>query len=903
MKERPFLATLNGGEVSPLALARIDLKRMQFTAERMSNVTPRVIGAMQLRSGLGYQGSTASDNQGRNIPFIFAADDTALVELTNLLMRVIIDGTALTRVSVATVVTNGDFSSGVGWTLTVTGSGTSVIAGGVLTLTTPARGGTALAKRSVTVAGADQNKEHGLRIVVTRGPVVFRCGSTDGGEEYIRETQLSTGTYSLTLTPTGNFFVQLSSTGETHASRIVDSITVEAAGVVSLTAPWAAADLPYLRWVQSGDVIFVTNTQRTYQPYKIERRSTRAWGLAKYEFSDGPFRGKTANVNITPSAKLGDITLTASAPFFRTDQVGALIRMFHSESETQVQLASDDTFTDTVKVHGVAVNGQRDIDLNFSGVWSGTISLQVSYDDGLTWAALATFTGNGSSVQTITGDNADALVRLGFVGSDWTSGTATARITYDGGGGWGVARITAFTSSTSVSAEVTERLHDDFISRDWEEGRFSALWGWPSAVELFEGRLWFCDNDKLFGSLSDDFFSFDLEEEGDSGTIIRTIATGPVNKGLWMLGLGRLIVGTVGAESVGRSSSFDEPITPTNFSIKDASTQGSANIAAVKVDKGGLFIQRNGQRAYFMRWDGEAQDYGSSDVSRYNPTILGGDDGTVHVLGIAVQRQPDTRIWFWLSDGTATCVIYEPSEDVIAWFRFETDGTIEDITVLPNEEADDVYMIVQRTINAVTKRYREKLAYDHQARGGDDNFMADAYVTSNIVATSIITGLSHLEGEEVVAWVDGSPMLDAEGSPALFTVTGAQINIGTAMTGQAIVGLPYTGQWKSVKLAYGAQMGTAVSQPKIIKDFAPLLYKTHQRALRYGRDFNSLSDLPLVIDGVENVFDTMLDAYDGPPLTFEGGWSTDSRICLEMRAPLPCTVLGLAGAIETNERG
>lgn len=911
-KDRPFLATLNGGEISPLAIARVDLARMQFTAETMINVIPRVIGPMQFRPGLGYTGSTANNNQARNIPFVFAADDTALVEVSDQAMRFIIADTPLSRVDVATQVTNGDFSSATGWTLTTINSSVATISGGVLTLATPRRGSTTLAKRSVTVAGSDINKEHGLRIVVTRGPVKFRCGSTDGGDDYIRETDLNTGTYSLAFTPTGaSFFVQFSVKSE--VSRIVDLIQVEtignglltAAGVVSLSSPWTASELPKLRWDQSGDVIFVADTTRTNQPMRIERRSARSWGLAFYEFADGPFKGKTANVKLNPSNELGNISLTADAPFFRAEHVGALFELSHNNIDVDVFLAGDDEYSDHIIVSGIdtTTNEHRLISYSVSGTWAGSLTLQFSYDQGLTWAPEFDITANQSSASyKVAGDNAEVWVRWGFIGGDWTSGSARCQLHYNGGSGSGVVRVTAFTSSTSVSAEVLKRLYNGDATDKWQEGRYSNAQGWPSVVGLFEGRLWFLDNDKVNGSVSDDFTSFDVNEEGDSGPIIRSIANGPVNKGLWMLGLARLIMGTVGAEAVGRSSSFDEPITPENFSIKDASTLGSADVMAVKVDRTGVFIQRNGKRAYAIRFDVDSQDYAPTDVTRYNTTILGSDN--VSVAGVAVQRQPDTRLWFWLTDGSVACLVYDPSEDVLAWCRFTTDGDVEDIAVLPNEQADDVYMVVKRFINGQTVRFRERLAYDHQALGGVDNFISDSYVTVNIVGTTTITGLSHLEGESVVAWVEGAAILDADGEPEEFTVTGGQINIGGSnRTGQAVVGLPYEGFWKSTKLAYGAQMGTAVSQTKIIKDLAPILYNTHLRGFRYGRDFDNLADLPLVIGGETQAFDTILTSYDASTLTFEGTWDTDSRICIAMRSPLPCTVLGIAGAVLTHETG
>jgi hypothetical protein len=99
---------------------------------------------------------------------------------------------------------------------------------------------------------------------------------------------------------------------------------------------------------------------------------------------------------------------------------------------------------------------------------------------------------------------------------------------------------------------------------------------WPSSVTFAEGRLWWSGSDRLWGSVSDGFEDFDDTTEGDSGPISRSIATGGVNDTQWMLGPSRLLIGTEGAVSTVKSSSFDEPLTPTNLSIKDSSSTGAA---------------------------------------------------------------------------------------------------------------------------------------------------------------------------------------------------------------------------------------------------------------------------------------------------------------------------------------
>lgn len=905
-RERPYLFAMNGGEVSPLALGRVDLARMRITAQKMLNCFPRVIGPMQFRPGFEYLGQVTSDLKTKQVPFIFAADDTAMVELFNLGYRVIIGGVVLTRPAVSSVVTNGDFSSGTGWTLVTTNSGVASISGGLLTFNTSVRGGTALCRRQVTVAVPDRNIEHALRIVVNNGPVRFRAGATSGTDDYIRETELKTGVYSLTLTPTNNFFVQFSAEQERNVS--VDSITIEAAGEVIIPAPWLEANLNQCRTDQSGDVIFVANSSRLYQTRRIERRhNSRSWGIALHENKDGPWSGKTANVGMTANVGIanGIGTLSSSLPFFLPEHVGAIFRVFHPSTDFTQAVSNSDRYTDTVRVTG-KTNPERTVGITISGTWSGRLAIQVSYDDGETWSQAGSQNGNNNFNFNPGDPNQVCLVRVGFAPGDYTSGIATIRLNYTGGGGWGVVRVTGYTSSTSVAIEKMTRLHmNNVLTTDWEEGKLSSASGWPSSLAFFDGRLWMGDKDNVYGSVSDDFSSLDLDVEGDSGPIIRSIATGPVNRALSMLGLARLAILTTGAESIGRSSSFDEPMTPTNFSIKDASTQGSADVAAVKVDRFGVFIQRSGKRVYILRYDVEAQDYTSADVSKYNPTIL-----AANVIGVAVQRQPDTRIWFWMADGKAACLVYEPSEDVISWCSIETDGTIEDVSILPNVEADDVFAIVRRNINGVNKRYRERLAYDTDAMGGIDNKIADSFFSADLVASAVVTGGGHLNGEQVVAWANGLPLLDAAGEPQLFTVAGGQFDLPAAITGRVYAGLPYEGRWKSTKLAYAAPDGSAMSQKKQVVGVAPLLYSTHSRGILFGKSFTGNMDaVPRMIGMVPRAMNTMLSdldeegGYDYDQFALPGSWSNDSRLCMKMRAPMPAICLATVLTMEAHSSG
>lgn len=899
-QENRSILALNRGILSTLGAARTDLNRYAMAAETMTNWVPRVLGSMMLRPGWQYLGSTAGNAVSKTIPFVFATDDTAELEITAASIRIWIDDALVSRPTVTASVTNGNFTSNVtGWTDSDESGATSAFAtGGYLSLIGT---GPNAAIRDQQVTANEPGIEHALRIVIARGPVTLRVGSTSGAEDYISETTLGTGTHSIAFTPTGNFHIRVMN--RRLAASLVDSINVESAGVMTLPSPWAAADLSLIRKVQSADVIYVACAG--YQQRKIERRAARSWSIVLYEPEDGPFRVEnTTAITLTPSALSGDITLTASKSVFRSTHVGALFRLTSTGQTVTASLSGADQFTDEIRVTGI--DDQRKFQLTITGTWTASVTLQYSVGAPGSWVDVATYTTNQALTYDDTFDNQIIYYRLGIKSGNYTSGTAVATLAFASGSATGIARITAYTSETSVSAAVLDAMGGTGATSDWSEGSWSSRRGWPSAVTLHDGRLfWFGTN--VYGSISDSYEDFDDTVEGDSGPIQRSIGKGPVDTINWALSLQRLLIGTDGNELSARASSFDEPLTPTAFTLRSASTQGSAQIEALEVDSRGMFVQRAGQRLFELLWDVNANDYRSEDV-----TLLVPDLNAAGIVHIAAQRMPDTRIHCVRSDGTVGIMVQDRAENVICWCEVETDGFVEDICVRPGTGEDVVTYTVRRTINNVTVRYREKWAMEDECTGFPIAYHADAHLRYSGVETTTITGLSHLEGEAVVVWGWNTvtPFTDQEGNAigrdlGTYTVTAAQITLSATVT-NACVGLAYTASWKSMKQAFAAALGTALSQRKRIAQIGLMLKNTHWQGIQYGPDFDTehLLDIPqddLAKDSSDDPDTNHIFAeHEMDMAHFDGDWTVDSRVCLLAAAPRPATVLCLTVQLQTS---
>jgi hypothetical protein len=242
------------------------------------------------------------------------------------------------------------------------------------------------------------------------------------------------------------------------------------------------------------------------------------------------------------------------------------------------------------------------------------------------------------------------------------------------------------------------------------------------------------------------------------------------------------------------------------------------------------------------------------------------------------------------------------SEEVLAWVEVDTLGYVEDVCVLPAADGDTddrVYYIVRRTIDGDTVRYVEKWAQEVDCRGDQDYCdLGDSFVRYAGAATMIVTGLDHLEGEDVTVWADGRDIgTDDSARPWThrYSVSGGSVTLDVAVS-NATIGLPYQAPFKSTKLGSITQAGSPLGTSKNIAQCGFVLADTHPKGLRFGDTLDEagshrMDDMPGVEAGTEVGEDTHV-AYDDV-IPFPGSWSPNTRVCLMAQAPRPCTVLGI----------
>ena len=109
MKGVESLLAFNRGRISRHGVARVDIKRVGMSAEVQTNFIPRVLGSAMLRPGFGYINTLAGLT--KFIPFVFAANVTARIEVQDSLVSFCVNDVRVSRPAVTAAVTNPGFTT------------------------------------------------------------------------------------------------------------------------------------------------------------------------------------------------------------------------------------------------------------------------------------------------------------------------------------------------------------------------------------------------------------------------------------------------------------------------------------------------------------------------------------------------------------------------------------------------------------------------------------------------------------------------------------------------------------------------------------------------------------------------------------------------------------------------
>lgn len=840
--------SFNTGEVTPQIDARSDVEKYASSCRTLENFIPTIYGTVVRRPGTKYIATSKNTNLDiRMVPFIFSSTTAYTCEFGNLYIRFYIDGAQLTSggdaVEVVTTYLTADLPQLQFEQI-----------GDVMWIVHPSYAPAKLTRTSVTAFSLDT-------ITFDKGPFLVRNDIENNDD--------------VTITPTG---------------LDINAITTGAAGaadfdIVFATAALATAAIALFpanqRFFIGGSTAGATNIDGAYTVDAARATTSSTVTLTV----------RTTEAIASDPADKGDVyvvggtgTLTASSATFTTGSSGHADTLFKL-TQARVQAVTSGNAASTGIV-GQAIDVKGPFTFKAMGTWAATIELQRN-EDGTNWETSRTFIGITDQQNIHNSTEPDDNIQYRMFITSFTSGPINMSITVNTSTQDSIARISSVTSETVVSVVWVVPPASSVATKRWAEGAWSSVQGYPTAIGAIKGRIVYGGTSGLAQTLwlseVDDYEDF---EEGinDADSFIIPLTT--TNTIRWIRALEVLIVGTSGDEWIIQSSKVDTPLTPTDFSASQQSQYGSAAFQAKKAGTAILFADFVGRRVREFIFSDDFGKYLAPDLNALAEHMT--EDV---IVGTAFQRNPDPILWAWTTNGTLLSMTYERDQNVVAWARHPIggNGAVLSVAVIPSTTEDEVWLAVSRTISTTTAVYIEQMQPRNWGSDDTDAFFVDSGITDTGGSTTI-SGLDHLEAEEVAILLDGAIM-------ARETVSGGSITMDEAGT-TAQVGVPYRYKLEPMRLDISSPSGTSKGSIKTIPELVISFFKS--RDVKYGPDVDNLKSIDW---RTTEAYGTAPDLFTGDrELTLDGGFDPEDPILISGDDPSPCTIRAIVARTKVTGR-
>jgi hypothetical protein len=896
---RGVMNKFNRGEVGEAALAREDVSRIDNSCSSMINFLPQRLGPMRYRPGAGLV-DLSVDTEAILVPFVTEIADPLVIILGvgggSPTLKMLRNDAYIARTSVTSSMQNQLFGTGFTageWVDISDTPATAVISGGELILT---GSGLQAGKAYQTLDSTQTGATHGFKIRVTEGNVNCQIGITGQESAELFDQTLGIGEYHIEVTPSSACTVTFSNSnryrGKVTSCELlgaVDTVTlIEDALDATFLTTGELTKLRTLRYAQSADVVYFAS--KYFLPFIIKRFSDTSYGIERYVNVYGPYDFiNSSDITMNPTAPLdGNMQVISSAKYFDTTKTfgfdkGTLLKMaVIGQAETVVVTVTDEV-TGGIYVFGSGAARNLDIDVTVNSGSGWTVILEKSFDE-ITWQAVPgeSYTTAQNKTYDDQLDGAEIFYRLKLT----VAGTAnlTLSLDYSYGTVEAEGRITSRSNSTTIDIAWYTTLNQDQTVRDWYIGSWGGKRNFPSSVAFHEGRLWFAGGNRIWGSESDFYTSFDRFLAGASASIQRTIGFGAAEEILWLAPSARLVAGTAISEIDIKSTAFGEVLTDLNTNLKIGSDLGCADTAPLVLDQEVIFVQRGGDKLIGLEFSMSQEKHAIVDFNMLNPDVL-----TAGVVRMAYSRNPETRIYIVMDDGTMRVLLRDATEGVLGWSRITVqrhDGAsivthnITDVAVIPGTTEDSVYV-------STDQGQLLKFALTTEAAGENLSKHFDSYQVFTSPGTTIqLSTNAFSSGETVGVWVDGVDDGDyvVDGSTQITSVTS-----GT----DVVVGYRYVADYITSRLTEYDDLSVLASRKRILN--TGLIMKSYvPGVLQVGPSVALLGNMPLLEDNQAPVKGN----YDFFPFEYAGVSETDPRIFL--RALGPCDIMAMVFDIKNT---
>lgn len=316
--------------------------------------------------------------------------------------------------------------------------------------------------------------------------------------------------------------------------------------------------------------------------------------------------------------------------------------------------------------------------------------------------------------------------------------------------------------------------------------------------------------------------------------------------------------------------------------VRRQNGRSASRLKPLVVDNVIFYTPAAGSAVRTLGYDFSVDGLKTNDVTIFSPHFFEQHS----IVSWCYSQEPRSMIWAVREDGKLLCFTWEQEQNVWGWTECETDGLVKSVCTVFEDGEDRVYLIVERVLNGVTKRFVERFASHWWATIEDTCFLDCSISASFGSPQSTFTGLDHLEGCTISALADGVFVRN-------LVVSGGSVTLPSTVPAARKVafGLPYelvveTLPYRANQPGSGINVGRTSNVGQIVL------------TVRDSRQFKAGIDA----DHIFQVKSRTSEAYATPDDVMNGDYIVNadnsvrdySSVYVYQDAPLPFTLLGVA---------